>query len=54
MCLFIFSVEKKMYYLHKATSAVSCIKQMPANEKQRYVMTLNFRQYIAEYTVANF
>ena len=28
--------------------------QMPANEKQRYVMTSDLRQYIAEYTVANF
>ena len=27
---------------------------MPANEKRRYVMTLDLRQYIAEYTVANF
>ena len=27
---------------------------MPANEKRRYVMTSDFRQYIAEYTVANF
>ena len=27
---------------------------MPANEKGRYVMTSDFRQYIAEYTVANF
>ena len=27
---------------------------MPTNEKQRYVMTLDLRQYIAEYTVANF
>ena len=43
-----------MYYLHKATSAVSGVKQMLANEKRRYVMTLDFRQYIAEYTVANF
>ena len=51
MHLFIFSVEK-VYYLHKATSAVSC--QMPANEKPHYVMTSDFRQYIAEYTVANF
>ena len=27
---------------------------MPANEKRRYVMTSDLRQYIAEYTVANF
>ena len=27
---------------------------MPANEKQRYVITSDLRQYIAEYTVANF
>ena len=27
---------------------------MPANEKRRYVMALDLRQYIAEYTVANF
>ena len=27
---------------------------MPANEKLRYVMTSDLRQYIAEYTVANF
>ena len=43
-----------MYPLHKATSAVSCENRMPANEKRRYVMTSDFRQYIAEYTVANF
>ena len=27
---------------------------MPANEKQRYVMTSDLRRYIAEYTIANF
>ena len=27
---------------------------MPANEKRRYVMMSDFRQYIAEYTIANF
>ena len=27
---------------------------MPANEMRRYMMTSDFRQYIAEYTVANF
>ena len=27
---------------------------MPANEKRRYGMTSDLRQYIAEYTVANF
>ena len=27
---------------------------MPANEKRRYVMTSDLRQYIAEYTVASF
>ena len=27
---------------------------MPTIEKQRYVMTSDLRQYIAEYTVANF
>ena len=27
---------------------------MPANEKRRYVMTSDLRQYIAEYTVAIF
>ena len=27
---------------------------MPANEKRRYVMTSDLRQYITEYTVANF
>ena len=27
---------------------------MPANEKRRYMMTSDLRQYIVEYTVANF
>ena len=27
---------------------------MPANEKRRYMMTSDLRQYIAEYTVENF
>ena len=53
MQLFIFSVDK-LYYLYKATITVSCVNQMSANEKRRYVMTSDFRQYIAEYTVANF
>ena len=53
MHLFIFSAEK-MHYSHKATSAVSCVKPMPVSEKRRYMMTSDFRQYIAEYTIANF
>ena len=52
--LFIFSVGKKMYCLHKATRAVSCVKQMSANEKRRYVMTSDFRQYMAENILRKF
>ena len=38
--------------LRPLPSSATCINNLPANEKQRYVMTSSLRQYIAGYTVA--
>ena len=53
MHLFIFLLKIVLF----ARSDKGCelqYNQVPANGKRRYVMTSDFRQYIAEYTVANF
>ena len=50
-----------MYFIaHLHPVAASCINRLPAayihlssNEKRRFVMTSDFRQYIAGYTIAN-
>ena len=53
MHLFIFSIEK-MYYLHKTTSAVSCVKPNASQWEATLRDDVGFATYIAEYTVANF
>ena len=44
----------KLHYFASTANSASDVKPESANEKRRYVMASGFRQYIAEYTVANF
>ena len=54
MHLFIFSIEK-MYYLHKTTSAMSCVKPNVSQWEATLRDDVGFATiYIAEYTVSNF
>ena len=43
-----------MYYLHKATSAVSCVKPNASQREVTLHDDVGFPTEIAEYTVANF
>ena len=52
---FICFVEKKKCTICTERQVLLAAKnQMSSNEKRRYMMASGFRQYIAEYTVANF